>query len=55
MLQKNFFERRLLARDRAHGNEKVYFEISSTVGFYNRELKLVPKCRQMNKLSCGIT
>ena len=34
--------------------KSLCMEISSAVSFHGRELKLVPKCRQMNKLSCGI-
>ena len=35
-------------------NKKFCLEISSTISFYARELNLVSKCRQMNKLYCEI-
>ena len=34
--------------------KSLLFEISSAVSFHGGELKLVPKYRQINKLSCGI-
>ena len=33
--------------------KSLCIKISSAVSFHGRELKLVPKCSQMNKLSCG--
>ena len=33
--------------------ETLCLEISSAVSFHVRELKFVPKCSQMNKLSCS--
>ena len=34
--------------------KRFCLEISSAFIFYARELNLVPKCKQMNKLYCGI-
>ena len=34
--------------------KSLRIKISSVISFHGRELKLMPKCRQMNKLSCGI-
>ena len=33
--------------------KSLRIEISSAISFHGRELKLVPKGSQMNKLSCG--
>ena len=33
--------------------KSLRIKISSAVIFHGRELKMVPKCSQMNKLSCG--
>ena len=55
MLQKNFFERRpQSALPSSRPRKSLLLEISSAVSFYSRELKLLPKCRQMNKLYCDI-
>ena len=55
MLQKNFFERQpCRVRPGPRQLKSLLFEISSAVSFQVGELKLVAKCRQINKLSCGI-
>ena len=55
MLQKTFLNVSFATRDRAHGIEKILLlEISSAVSFYGGELKLVAKCRQINKVSYDI-
>ena len=33
--------------------KSLRIEISSAIIFHGRELKFLPKCSQMNKLSCG--
>ena len=33
--------------------KSLRIKISSAISFHGRELKFVPKCSQMNKLSCG--
>ena len=55
MLKKKKFECRLRrVRPSSRLRKSLLFEISSAVSFHSGELKLVPKYKQMNKISCGI-
>ena len=55
MLQKYFFARRLRpTRPSSRQRKSLLFKLSRAVCFLGGELKLVAKCKQVTKLSCGI-
>ena len=57
---ENNVTKKLLERQLRHPQpssrllKSLLLEISTTISFHSEDLKLMPKYRQMNKLSCGI-
>ena len=55
MIEKYSKKAHACPRASANVHKKIFCsEISNAFIFYARELNLVLKCRQMNKLDCGI-
>ena len=49
----DMYSKKVSALALAPVTKSLCIKISSAVIFHGRELNLVSKCRQMNKLSCG--